>query len=430
MPRTRKNNETKLFAAGWLLIIGLFGGIGLWSFVAPFEGAVIASGIIAAETKNKSVQHLEGGIVGAILVTEGDFVEKSELLLRLDDAAVKATLASIDARLSDLIAREGRLIAQRDDDEALRIRKGLEALIRRPDYQANIAAQAALLKTQREREQTQISILTQRMEQLKTQARGLNAEAVSKQRQLNLIKEEIDDLTILLEKGLTAKPRVLALQREAANLAGAKEALLSEIAATKVKIGETELEIIGLTEGIQEETLGELTDVQGEISDLLERRFSAADKMTRLDVRAPQSGQVVGVKAHTVGGVIAAADPIMFIVPKEDDLVARVRVKPQDVDNVSVGQKAELRFSAFSQAETVQYNGVVTRLSGDVMEEPETGMPYYEADVAFDLPEGSEAIFNPVPGMPVDSFIVTGSRTVISYLTKPIQDSFARMFRE
>ena len=426
----RSRSGMKFFFIGWIVIFMVFGGLGAWSIFAPFEGAVLASGSVAVENQNKAVQHLEGGIVAEILVREGTQVEEGELLIRLDGTTIEAQLASLDAQLTDLIAREARLKAERDGRSDVTPRTGAEAVTEAPEMADALTSQKTLLTARAKSRATQISILEQRIQQLQRRVEGLKAEVLSKTQQSLIIDEEVSGLEELEAEGLTPKSRLLALRRERSALMGSAESLRAEIAATEVQMGEARLEKLRLTEGFQEEVIGELTQVQTELASLLQERTAAVDRLGRLDIRASQSGRVLGVRTHTVGGVIQGGEPIMHIVPRDDRLVATVRILPQDIDKITIGQVARLRFSAFSMRETPEVEGKVLKVSADAVVDEKTGMSFYEVVVELpsQTPLGDQFVL--VPGMPVEAMMQTESRNALSYLTKPLTDSIAKTFRE
>jgi HlyD family type I secretion membrane fusion protein len=214
---------------------------------------------------------------------------------------------------------------------------------------------------------TQGVILRQRIDQLNTRIKGMQNEITAKDDQIALVDDEISRFEILMERGQAVITRVLALKRDRARLQGEKDALTSEIAATRVQIGEARSEIARLDQDNTETLLTELRDVQTQISELTEERLALLDRSTRLDITAPRSGRVIGIKAHTVGGVIRSSEPIMYIVPENDQLVAKVRINPIDIDKITTGQPAVLRFSAFNQEETPQFDGRVIAVSADAL---------------------------------------------------------------
>lgn len=420
----------KFFVVGWSVILIVFGGLFAWSALAPFEGAVMASGSISVASNNKAIQHLEGGIVSEILVTDGDTVNAGDVLIRLDSTTVEASLARLNARLVDLVAREARLSAEAGGRANAEMRSGLEELRNTPELVATQSAQRELMAARGQSRTTQLAVLNQRIQQLGRRIEGLEAEVAAKSAQIPLIDEEVAGLQSLFDKGLAPRTRILALQRERSDLLGTRDALRAEIEATRVQIGEARLERLRLSEGFREDALTDLAQVQTEIAEILEERGAFTDRLSRLDIRAPRSGRAIGVRAHTIGGVIGPGTPILHIVPADDKLIALVRISPQDVDKVDPGRAATLRFSAFSQSETPEVTGTVQRVSADAIQDEQTGVPYYE--VVVELPEDDASLnrFVLVPGMPVEAMVRTESRNVLSYLTKPVRDSMARTFRE
>ncbi len=428
---SRRNISVRPLFLGGFFIIGLvFGGLIAWSVLAPFEGAVLASGTIAVEGNRKAVQHLEGGIVAEINVREGDYVEAGQVILRLDGTATRAQLAALESRLGELAAREARLMAEQEGSRDLQIRPELADLAERPSVQSSLAGQASLLRARAESRASQARIMRQRMSQLQTRIEGSMNEIDAKRSELSLVEREAQSLQGLRDDGLVTETRMLELERAQFRLRGELEALNSQIATTRVQIGETELELRRLEAGFLEEVVTELRDVKAEIAELAEQRVAAIDRLKRLDIIAPTDGYAIGVRAHTVGGVISPSDPVLFVVPGDDRLVAKIRISPTDIDKVNVGQDARLIFSAFNQRESPEVNGAVITVSADAITDEATGMQFYEAIVEWPRDTSEAARFELLPGMPVDAMVKTESRNVLSYLIKPFQDAMNRTFRE
>jgi len=424
------SNMKSMFVTGWVLVIALFGGLFLWSVVAPFEGAVLASGLISVESNQQAVQHLEGGIVGQINVKEGDRVESGQVLIVLDETAIQARLASVEARLFEAIGEEARLVAERDGRRTLTLRNEFLDIETRPEITSIFASQRDLLGARAASRSTQVSLLNQSVLQLERRATGLENEIAANVQQSDLIGEEVVGLEELLEKGLSPRSRVLTLKREQARLTGVRESLSAEVATTRIQIGEARIEVNQLTEGFREEVLTQLRAVQTRVAELAEERIAARDQLRRLEITAPRSGRVIGVQTHTEGGVIEPRNPIMHIVPEGDPLVALVRIAPQDIDKVKEGNEAILRFPAFSANVTPEVYGVIRKVSADALQDPASGVLYYESVVAIPDVRQNNSEFQLLPGMPVDASVKTGSRTVISYLLKPLGDAMSRTFRE
>ncbi|MEM7766699.1 MAG: HlyD family type I secretion periplasmic adaptor subunit [Pseudomonadota bacterium] len=427
----RRNISLKpLFVSGFFIIGAVFGGLVAWSVFAPFEGAVLASGTIAVEGNRKAVQHLEGGIVSEINVREGDYVEAGQVILRLDGTATRAQLAALEARLSELASREARLLAEQNGSRTMTIRPELADLAERPSVQSSLEGQASLRRARTESRASQARIMRQRMSQLQTRIDGSQNEIAAKRSELSLVEQEAQSLAGLRADGLVTETRMLELERAQFRLRGELEALNSAIATTRVQIGETELELQRLEAGFLEEVVMELRDVKAEIAELYEQRIASIDRLKRLDIVAPTEGYAIGVRAHTEGGVITPSEPVLFVVPRDDRLVAKIRINPADIDKITVGQDARLIFSAFAQTESPEVNGAIVTVSADAITDDASGLQFYEAIVEWPREAPEAARFDLLPGMPVEAMVKTESRNVLSYLVKPFQDAMSRTFRE
>jgi HlyD family secretion protein/epimerase transport system membrane fusion protein len=432
LERTRETEAAHLSAVriGWGVIALVFGGLFLWSVLAPFEGAVLTGGQVVVEGNQQAVQHLEGGIVRDIYVAEADHVTAGQKLISLDPITADATVDALEARLFDLLGTEARLIAERDHKPMLSLRPGFSDLEGDPAMQEVLQSQQTLLTARTETRATQLKILQQRIDQLTTRINGMKREIGSKDTQISLLEDEVSRFEKLSAQGNASEVRVLALKRDLSRLRGEKDSLISDIAATQVQIGETRSEILRVEQDSRESILSELRETQTQIGELSEQRLTALDRRKRLDILAPSSGRVIGIRAHTVGGVINPSDPIMYVVPEDDRLVVKLRVKPSDIDKIAVGQTASLHFSAFDRNATPRYDGEVLKVSADALVDQTTGVAYYE--VIASIPDEALASedFPIVPGMPVDASLHTTRRTVLSYLIKPLVDSVSRTFRE
>ncbi len=409
----------------------VFGGLLLWSLFAPIDGAVIASGVVTVESNKKTVQHLEGGIVDKILVTEGQAVTKGQLLIRLDDTVTKANLAVVRDQLIELSAREGRLRAERDGAAEIDWPHFLHQIWDEPDVRDVTDGQHNLFRVRRETRHEELALLNKRIRQLGDEIDGLNAQVKSKQNQIQIIREELNGLRLLHQKGHVPITRILLLEREAEQLLGDKGAHIAEIARANNRIGEAGIEINRLHSAFQEEVIAELRDIKVQVQERLEEKITAEDTLRRLDVLAPQSGYVLELQIHTQGGVVQAGQPIMYIVPKNDELVVEVNVEPKDIDNVTLHSPARIRFSSFNQRTTPEIEGRVTRVSNDLISDQEQQTSYYRVRIGIEDEEiarlnGLELL----PGMPTEAFIRTGERSALSYLLKPLTDAFSRSMKE
>jgi HlyD family secretion protein len=417
--------------AGAATMALLLGGVGGWAATTELSGAVVAPGVLVVDTNVKKVQHPTGGVVGELRVRDGDRVKAGDIVLRLDETVTQANLAIVVKGLDELRARQARLEAERDGVGEVVFAPDLLARSRDPEVGRLIAGERRLFETRRAGREGQKAQLKERVGQLNEQIQGLSEQIVAKGREIELIGQELVGVRELWRKNLVQITRVTALERDAARLEGERGGLISSIAQTKGKITETELQIIQIEQDLRTEVGKELADIRGKVAELVERKVTADDQLKRIDLRAPQDGVVHQLAVHTVGGVIGPAEAVMLIVPAADVLEVESKINPQDIDQVRVGQEAALRFSAFSQRTTPEVNGIVSRVSADLSSDQRTGASYYTARITL-APEELARLkgLRLIPGMPLEAFVKTGDRTVLSYLTKPLTDQVMKAFRE
>ena len=429
-PRS-SGNARPYILLGLAIVLVMFGGLGAWAAIAELSGAVIGTGVVAVSSKRQTVQHLEGGIVSELLVRDHDTVDAGQLLIRLDDTRAQATLGIIDGRLDLRHAQGARLRAERDGFDDVVVPEALADRMAEPGVSEIVEGEIELFKAQRLALDGEIEILTQRITQLGDQTRGIEAQRAAKERQVELITEEHAGLEQLFRQGYAPRTRVLELERAAERLRGEVGEHIAEIAAIGTQTGETRLQIIQLSRAFAEQAVQRLSEVQAQIFDLEQRRAAALDELKRLDIRAPADGAVVGLNVHTLGGVISPGQPLMDVVPEEDELVVEARIAPQDIDKLAFGLDAVVRLSAFNMRTTPELNGTVHSVSADRLLDANSGLPYYLVSVR--IPEAELARLEGltlVPGMPAEVFINTGERTALSYLVKPLTDSLAHAFKE
>jgi HlyD family secretion protein len=417
---------------GLVAILALVLGFGLWATLSHLNGAIVAQGQIEVERDRQVVQHLDGGVVAEILVTEGAQVVAGQPLLRLEGAALQSELTIVEGQLSELSSRSARLIAERDGSDTLTFPDEIEALARTsPEVEAQLDGQRRLFQARAETLAEQGQLLSRRIDQITAQSNGIAAQRAALTRQLDLIEQELASQQSLLDKGLAQAGAVLALQREEARLDGQIGELAAELARTEGQITEIEIEMSSLGTKRREEATTELRQIGPMVLELAERRRALQDRIDRLEVRAPVAGIVLGLQVTTPQSVLRAADPVLYVIPQDRPLEITARIPPIHIDEVSVGQTAELVFSAFSSRETPHLTGRVTLVSPDALTDPQTGATYYTAQI--ELAEGERARLGDrtlLPGMPVEVFLQTGRRTPLAYLVKPFTDYFARAFRE
>ncbi|MBL4756879.1 MAG: HlyD family type I secretion periplasmic adaptor subunit [Rhizobiales bacterium] len=425
----RSLNRHLLF--GMLIILTLIGGIGGWAAIASISGAIIAQGTLVVESNVKQVQHRDGGIVSEILVENGDRVSVGDLLVRLDDTLTRANLAIVTKQMDELMARQARLEAEQNNDETIVFPQSLLARKNETHLEKAIAGEISLINARRTIRHSQKEQLRFRIEQLDQEILGLRAQREAKSAEINLIAQELEGLEGLHERGHVPLTRILALQREEARLGGETGQLVAQIARTRGQISEIELQLTQLGQNLLTEVVQELREVQSRIVELVERRVAAEDQLKHVEIRSPRSGHVHQLSVHTVGGVISPGETFALIVPEEDKLIVEARLDPANIDQVTIGQNVVLRFSAFNQRTTPEIEGFMQTISADLSQDQTNGQSFYLVRIRIvDAELEKLGGNNIVPGMPVEAFIQTAERTVMSYLLKPLGDQIMRSFRE
>ena len=418
---------------GLLGVLLLIGGFGIWAATTQISGAIIAPGQIQVDQNRQVVQHPEGGVVAAIKVDEGDRVLAGQILLQLDATDLQSRLSIVQGQLYELIARRGRLEAERDGKAEITFDALLvEAATASADAADLIAGQIRLLQARTVTIAQETDQLRKRSAQITDQIHGIKAQQVAVTRQLELLERELVDQQSLLERGLAQVGRVLALQREQARLSGLAGDFRAQKAQAAGRITELDVEILRLGSQRREEAITQLRDLQYRELELREQRSALIEQINRLDLRAPVSGVVYGLRVFALRSVVRAADPVMFLVPQDRPLIINARVDPIHIDKIYLEQDVSLRFSTLDQRTTPELTGRVVQISADAFQDESTLQSYYSAEIVLSegeqarLPKGSTLI----PGMPVEAFIRTEDRTPLAYLTKPLTDYFIKAFRE
>jgi HlyD family secretion protein len=416
---------------GLAIVLVLAGGLGGWASTVEISGALIAPGSIVVESNVKKVQHPTGGVVGEVLARDGDTVKAGDVVVRLDDTVTKANLAIVTKNLDTLYARAARLQAEQQGIDSIVFPRELLDRAGDPDVKALLASETKLFDVRVNGRAGQKAQLHERITQLNEEIAGLVAQEKAKDQEIALVEKELVGVRDLYDKHLVQMTRLTTLERDAARLNGERAQFIASRAQAKGKITETELQIIQVDKDMVSDVSKDLREANDKIGELVERKVTAEDQLKRTDIRAPQDVMVEQSTVHTVGGVITAGDAIMMIVPQSDDLQVEAKVNPQDIDKLQIGQKALLRLSAFNQRTTPELNGIVSRVSPDVTTDQRTGQSYYTIRVMMPPEEVArlgEAKL--IPGMPVEAFVQTGDRTMLSYLIKPLHDQMMRAFRE
>ena len=421
-----------MIAGGVITALVTF-GIGGWAATSELSGAVIGQGVLVVDSSVKKVQHPSGGVVGELRVRDGDKVKAGDILVRLDETQTLANATIITKSFDELLARQARLEAERDSVDQLVFPSILLERAKDTSSEAAraISAERSLFDLRRQARGGQKAQLKERSAQLQEEIKGYAGQAAAKQKEVDFVHQELEGVRTLWQKNLVPITRLTALERDTARLEGERSQLAGMIAQAKGKIAEIALQVIQVDQDLRSEVGKDLIEARSKISELAERKTAAVDQLNRIDIRAPQSGRVHQLAVHTVGGVISPGEPIMLIVPDADALAVEVKITPRDIDQIYPGQTAMMRFAALNQKTTPEIEGEVSVVSPDLTQEQRTGTSYYTARVLL-KPEdlvrlgGSKLI----PGMPVDVFIQTPSRTALSYLIKPLRDQAERAFKE
>ena len=431
LPSSSRASIRRHIAVGVAVVLFLGVGLGGWASTAEISGALIAQGSLVVDSNVKKVQHPTGGVVGEVRVREGDRVKAGDILVRLDETVTRANLAIVTKGLTELYARKARLAAERDGSDSVAVPKELADRKADADVQEALASERKLFDLRRAARVGQKDQLQQRIKQLREQITGLVAQQEAKFKEMTLIEQELQGVRDLWAKNLVQINRLTSLEREEARLQGERGQLIAAAAEAKGKIVETQLQIIQVDQELSSDVAKELRETDSKIGEYVERKVTAEDQLKRTDIRAPQDGVVFQLTANTVGGVITAGDQIMLIVPEADTLLVEAKVDPKDIDQVQFGQPVVLRFSAFNMRTTPEINGTVARIAADTSTDQRTGQSYYLVRISMTADEMKRlGDVKLTPGMPVEAFIQTGERTMLSYLVKPLHDQLKRAFRE
>ncbi|MGL4490394.1 MAG: HlyD family type I secretion periplasmic adaptor subunit [Rhizobiaceae bacterium] len=416
--------------ASYLTIGGFIAALGFWAATVPLEGAAVAPGVVAAAGKNFEIQHLEGGIIDSILVQEGDRVTAGQELYRLDPTVPNAQLNRMNNSAASLKARVARLQAERDDLKEIAFDSVLLADTSEQTKEI-IAEQTSEFQNSVKRHEAELSILDQRLEALEESIKGLAAQKGAAESQLTIVDEEIERKRTLLDKGLTDRSQFTALMRNQAELLGQIGSATAGIASAKSQIVEAKQQLERAGSARVEAASKDLTEARRQLADVNEQIVAAKSVLDRIIVRSPANGIVIKLNANSPGRVVRPGEPLLEMLPTNSNLIIEARLNPTDVDVVTIGQAARLRFVALNQRSTPEVAGEVIFISPDRLIDQATQQPYYSVRLRItdELPAGvkSEQFY---PGTPVEAFISTGGRTFVEYLYKPIQDSFSKAFRE
>ncbi|MCP3446805.1 HlyD family type I secretion periplasmic adaptor subunit [Bradyrhizobium sp. CCGUVB14] len=427
-PRGRLRGIT---LAGNLLVLCFMLGLGTWASLAPLESAAIASGVVESESSRKTIQHLEGGIVRKILVSDGDIVRSGQTLIALDDTRAASEAQSLQGQLWDAAARAARLQAEQQRSERIAIPDALEQDSKQNGMAAAaVSAQQFIFQTRLQVHESQLAVVRERRRQVEKEIEGLKAQESATGQRVDIVREELDMVASLVNKGLERRPRLLNLQRELADVEGRRGEIAAQISRAGQVISEQQATLFKLESERQNEIAQSLREAQNQIFQLRERLLAARDQLSRTEVKAPEDGVITDLRIHTAGGVIGAGAPLMDLVPRQDRLIVTARLRPEDIDVVHPGLNAEVHLVPYNQRRVPRLKGNVVQVSADRLLDKRTDQPYYATRIRIDDAQIAANDIQIVPGMPVQVYITTGRGTVALYALRPLLDSFRGAFRE
>jgi len=415
---------------GLLLILFFAAAMGAWGYLVPLAGGAMATGVVTPDQGQKTIQHLEGGIIAELKVHDGDVVKAGQSLLVLEDVQARATHEALQQQRWSLLAKQARLAAEGEGDA--RIQWPPELQSSNLQIRAIIDAQKKVFDTRSDELATKKSVLSRRIAQLSDQIKGIKMQVDSATSQIELIAEELEGKKKLLNQGLLPKPEYLRLKRSAIEIEGRRGEYLSEIARARQQIGETQMQILAADAERATQIANDSDQVRQNLTDVIEKLRSNDDVLKRTVVTAPTGGTIINSKFKTVGGVIEKGQPILQIVPSSDSLVIDARITPIDVKAMRKGLHAVIRFPAYSSRSTPRIPGVVESVSADRILDEYTHQPYYLAriTVSREMLTRIAPKVKLIPGMPADVLIITEHQTMFHYLFKPFLDVFRNSFHE
>ena len=402
----------------------------LWGALAPLSGAVVANGVLQAEGGRKAVQHPYGGVVSEILVKEGDTVREGEVLIRLSDAEPRAQVEVLAAERDTLLAAQGRLLAEQAGATTPSFSDDL--LSRRDEASVQLAmnSEIAFMSARAEQFQTSKDVLLQQKSQLEERVAAAEAQIAGLEAQRSSIAGELENAQTLLDQQLIARSRVLELQRSLDDIASQISVLGTDIASANKAMAEADLQIAGLARDLQSDISEALRSNQAELATLSPRLAAAQDALGRTDITATANGSVVGLNVITQGGVVAAGQDLLGIVPTDGPMIVEAQMRLADVTDVARGETADIRLLALPATTRPHLSGTVETISADRVVDERSGQSYYALRVALDAQQLADAGVSLQAGMPVQVVIPTKGRTLVDYLTGPLIDEVSGAFRE
>jgi len=428
--RPPRSDTRTVVAAGLGALVLMFGGLGLGMGLAPLSTAAVAPGVAKVKGEIKTVQHLEGGIIREILVKDGDTVTQGQVLLRLDDTAARSLLDGLRGQHRSSLATLARLEAEQAGNSTIRFPAAITEAGSDPAVAEIVTGQVKLFTARKQALESQLSVLRERIQQGKSEITGLQAQITSGDRQHALLAEEIKGLRTLFEKGYASRTRLLALERQDASTLGDRGQRQSSIARVQQTISEYEMRMIDVRNQGAADVATQMEAVRTRLNDVEEKMRAAADVLARTEVRAPRSGTVTDLRFHTHAGVIGPGQKILDIVPSGELSIIEAQVRPTDIDVVHAGLPAQIHLSVYNARNLPLIDGTVEQVSADRMTDQRTGQAYFLARIVISPESLAEAGVELQPGMPAEVMIVTGERTALNYLMRPLLDAFRRSLHE
>ena len=440
---SQKNHDVKalteprigFFVFLGFVVLALFvGGAAYWSLQTKLDGAVVAQASFVVDGNRKTVQHLDGGIVRELFVSDGDIVEAGQPLVVFDSTEADVDLTVLSSQIGELTARRARLLAQISQAGTFH-RSDVEALIAKdvPDvlWESAYVTQKRVFDTEARARASEKNVLTRRITALQDEIAGLEEQRRSNERQHAISSSELESLQTLFQKGLVTAARINSIRLEIERLVGLEAALRTDQARARNEIGELELNDVSAQQQRLEAATEGLAAVEGQLAAVEPQFKGAVERQKRVVVSAPVSGTVVNMALHTLGGVVRPGQDILELVPLSEELVVEARINTADIEKLSVGQTSRIRLSAFDQEEIPEAKGRIFDISADAVTDERTGDAFYVARVRLDAEQSADVDkLELVPGMPADLFIRTGERTALSYLAQPLSERLSRTFIE
>lgn len=436
-PLVRRDSIRREFKVGGGIALAFFVGLLGFAALVPLDAGAFAEGVVAVSGNRQAVQHEQGGIVTALLVKDGQDVVKGQELMRVSASELLAAERGLAGQVVALLAERARLVAEMTGRPSVAAPAEFATLA--PEDRAiaaeSLKGQVMLFRARREALGAQHGVLTQRIRQQAAQSGGMHDQIASNREQKRLIREELDGLKTLVDRGFVSLNRIRAMERDAARLEGDYGAYRADVAKTGEAIGEARFQIAGLNRDMMEEVATRLREVQVQLDSLQPRLFSAREQLDRSVVRAPASGRIVGLKIFTVGGVAIAGDTLMEIVPQDRDLIVTAKASPTEADDIKPGMETQIRFPAIQERSLPVLKGRITKISADSLQDPDTGMRYFAIEVVVP-PEEAAKITKLRPdgglkaGLNAEILIPLRKRSALAYILEPISQTLWKSGRE